>query len=123
MIDNFLASLALSYCLYLSHKRRNFISNARGPLFESILFLFDFNQNYIFSRDFSKVPNLNFNEDACSGSCVVTFRQVEITRLAAVFHNCHPNTAIARNINIPVLFLFMTYTVAHCVCQYLNCLK
>jgi len=78
--------------------------------------MFVFHQNHIFSRDFNKVSNLKFNEDACNGSCIVTFRQVEITKLAAVFRNCHPNTAIARNINIPVLFLFMTYMVARCVC-------
>jgi len=85
------------------------------PLFESILFLSDFNQNNIFSTDFSKVPKWKFNEDACSGSCIVAFRQVEIPKLAAIFRSCHPNTITARNINIPVLYLFMTYTIAHCV--------
>jgi hypothetical protein len=81
--------------LYLFCKRRDFISNLRGPLFESILFLSDFNQNYIFSTDFSKVPNWKFNEDAGSGSCIDAFRKVGIPNLAAIFRSCHPNTAIA----------------------------
>jgi hypothetical protein len=77
--------------LYLSRKQRDFIPNLRRPLCKSALFLSDFNQNFIFSRYFSRFRNLKFHENPCSGSRVVACRQADIAKLTVLFRNCRPN--------------------------------
>jgi hypothetical protein len=50
-------------------------------------FLTDFNETWIFSTDFRKIPNINLHENPFSGSRIVPCGQTDMTKLTVDFRN------------------------------------